>query len=187
MGQYTKHGFPRATRVTLLASLDCDMAWDDFRYVSRLFGVNYPALDDYRKQHLHKFIEHHERLEPMTEQEMVAELAAKTAHEVNRAYCAGLGDASQPPWETAPDWQRASCVKGVYGVLAGNTHEQSHAGWLAQKVSDGWTYGAEKDPAKKTHPCMLPYAELPAAQRFKDTLFVTAVRGVLAHHGLMAP
>ena len=35
----------------------------------------------------------------------IKQLAAKTAHEVNRAYCQGLGDYSQLHWEEAPDWQ----------------------------------------------------------------------------------
>ena len=69
------------------------------------------------------------------------ELAAKTAHEVNRAYCSGLGD-------------------------------HSH-------VADGWVYGIVKDPESKTHPCLVPYQDLPAEQRIKDSLFGLTVRGVL--------
>ncbi len=46
------------------------------------------------------------------------ELAAQIAHETNRAYCQSIGDQSQPPWESAPDWQRDSAIKGVAGVLA---------------------------------------------------------------------
>jgi len=112
-----------------------------------------------------------------TEQEI--ERAAKTAHEVNRAYCAGLGDDSQAPWEQAPDWQRTSAINGVRGVIAGNSPEQSHEGWLAEKLATGWKYGPAKDPEKKEHPCFVPYSELPPAQRYKDTIYVTVVRGVL--------
>ena len=106
------------------------------------------------------------------------EAAARSAHEVNRAYCLALGDASQPSWEEAPDWQKASALKGVVGALHGNTPEQSHEGWLAEKAATGWKYGPVKDPEKKEHPCFVPYAELPPAQRHKDTLFVTTVRAV---------
>jgi len=106
-------------------------------------------------------------------------LAARTAHEVNRAYCAGLGDHTQVRWEDAPEWQRLSALNGVRGVIKGNTPEQSHMSWLSEKAAAGWKYGAVKDVEAKTHPCFVSYGELPAAQQYKDTLYVTTVRGVL--------
>lgn len=108
---------------------------------------------------------------------MSPEQIARVAHEINRAYCASLGDASQPAWEDAPDWQQASARAGVAMHLANPdaTPEQSHESWLAQKTAEGWTYGEIKDAAKKEHPCFLPYAELPAEQKAKDFLF----RGVV--------
>lgn len=108
------------------------------------------------------------------------EIAARAAHETNRAYCLAIGDTSQPSWEDAPDWQRASAINGVAGVIAGNGPEQSHESWLAEKTATGWRYGPVKDPAKKEHPCFVPYAELPPEQKAKDTLYVAVVRAVLA-------
>lgn len=104
------------------------------------------------------------------------EMCARSAHEVNRAYCAALGDASQVPWAEAPEWQRVSARNGVRGALRGNTPEQSHQGWLDEKRAAGWVYGPVKDAEKKTHPCIVPYAELPPEQRMKDTLFLAVVR-----------
>jgi hypothetical protein len=101
---------------------------------------------------------------------------ARIAHEVNRAYCASIGDHSQPAWEDAPEWQRNSAVAGVTAHLANDlTPEQSHESWLAVKMVDGWKYGPAKDAEKKEHPCFCPYADLPAEQRAKDYLF----RGVV--------
>jgi hypothetical protein len=103
---------------------------------------------------------------------------AIAAHEVNRAYCRSIGDDSQVSWDDAPQWQKDSAIEGVAGVLDGNTPEQSHEGWLKHKTENGWVYGPTKDPEAKTHPCMLPYAELPPEQKRKDTLFVTVVRAM---------
>jgi len=50
---------------------------------------------------------------------------------------------------------------------------------MKQKRDDGWVYGEVKDPERKTHPCMVPYDDLPIEQRAKDTLFGATVRGVL--------
>ena len=107
------------------------------------------------------------------------EAAARAAHEANRAYCLAIGDASQLDWDEAPEWQKASARSGVLGVLAGNGPEQSHESWLKEKAATGWKFGPVKDPEKKEHPCFLPYAELPPAQKQKDGIFVGVVRAVL--------
>lgn len=103
---------------------------------------------------------------------------ARAAHEVNRAYCIALDDASQPTWDDAPEWQKTSALKGVAGALSGNTPEQSHEGWLEEKRATGWSYGETKDPEKKQHPCFVPYSDLPEAQKKKDALFLLTVRAM---------
>ena len=102
---------------------------------------------------------------------------ARVAHEINRAYCASLGDTSQPAWEDAPKWQQQSAIAGVEMHLANPdaTPEQSHESWLAQKVAAGWVYGEVKDAEKKEHPCCRPYDELPQEQKAKDYLFRSVV------------
>ena len=99
-------------------------------------------------------------------------LIARIAHEVNRAYCETIGDSSQLPWNESPRWQQESAIDGVNFVLMGDhSPEASHANWMKMKIAEGWTYGEVKDPIAKTHPCLLPYEELPATQRYKDHLF----------------
>ena len=102
---------------------------------------------------------------------------AKVCHEANRAYCEGIGDNSQTKWEDAPEWQRASAQQGVAFALANPTAPASaqHDAWLADKVADGWKFGPVKDPEKKEHPCLVPYAELSLEQRRKDALFKAIV------------
>jgi hypothetical protein len=106
------------------------------------------------------------------------EACARAAHEANRAYCLANGDATQPSWDEAPDWQRTSACNGVAGVLAGNTPRQSHECWLAEKERTGWKYGPVKDPSKKEHPCFVQYDQLPPEQQQKDTIFTTVVATV---------
>lgn len=108
--------------------------------------------------------------------------AARTAHEVNRAWCAANGDDSQPSWDDAPDWQKDSAVMGVRAIMncPDTTPELSHASWEAHKLAEGWVYGEVKDPATKTHPCLVPYDQLPEVHRIKDSLFIAAVKAVLS-------
>ena len=105
---------------------------------------------------------------------------ARVAHEVNRGYCRALGDHSQPAWEDAPDWQRASALLGVE-LHTNNPDagvEASHASWSAQKVADGWVYGPTKDPVAKRHPCLVPFNELPVAQQAKDYIFKAVINAL---------
>lgn len=105
---------------------------------------------------------------------------AEVCHEVNRAYCASLGDLSQPAWADAPDWQRASAVTGVEFSIANPNAppSASHESWLAEKQRDGWKYGEVKNPEAKEHPCFVPFDELPQEQRAKDYLFQAVVRSL---------
>lgn len=112
------------------------------------------------------------------------ERIAEACHEMNRIYCEANGDKSQPHWSDAPDWQKSSAVNGVSGALAGNTPEQSHDSWLAEKAASGWKYGAIKDPERKEHPCFVPYAGLPPEQQRKDHLFLSTARAMAAALGI---
>lgn len=110
------------------------------------------------------------------EKMMKKEFIAKVAHEVNRAYCLGLGDDSQIPWNDAPDWQRKSAITGVEFLLDNDaTPEETHMSWLKEKQEDGWVWGPVKDPEKKEHPCFVPYHKLPIEQRVKDYLFKAVI------------
>lgn len=106
---------------------------------------------------------------------------ARVAHEVNRVWCEFHGDATQPSWLDAPDWQVDSAIAGVKFHLVNPDADDaaSHNNWLAHKTAEGWVYGPVKDPEAKTHPCMVPFDELPREQQFKDRLFRTIVHAFL--------
>jgi hypothetical protein len=98
---------------------------------------------------------------------------AKICHEANASLCETHGDDTQEYWEKAPEWQRKSAVAGVEFHLANSEagDSASHDNWAADKISDGWTFGEIKDPDVKTHPCLVPFDELPMEQQAKDALF----------------
>lgn len=104
-------------------------------------------------------------------------LLASLAHGMNIAYCASIGDHSHMPWEETPEELKKSIEYVVKMHLENpeTTPEQSHESWLAQKEIDGWVYGEVKDLENKTHPCILPYDQLPAEQKTKDYLFKAVV------------
>ncbi|MCK5639855.1 MAG: hypothetical protein KAJ19_03630 [Gammaproteobacteria bacterium] len=111
---------------------------------------------------------------------MKKEEIARVCHEVNRGYCQALGDNSQPTWENAEGWMKVSAMNGVE-LHTSNPDagaEASHKSWMAEKEVTGWTYGETKDPIKKTHPCMVDFAELPVDQQAKDYIFRAVVHAL---------
>jgi hypothetical protein len=108
---------------------------------------------------------------------VVVDKIAIMAHNINRAYCQALGDDSIAAWEYFPTHMRQGTVQGVLFRLHNQdaTPEQQHAAWMSDKLHDGWVYGESKDLDKKTHPCIVPYEQLPEFQRVKDKLFQAAV------------
>lgn len=109
------------------------------------------------------------------------ETIARLAHEANAAYCRSLGDFSQKSWEESPEWQQISTLNGVQFHIENPTvgAERSHENWLAEKERDGWSYGPQRDPVRKQHPCYLPYKELPIEQQIKDHIFRSVVHACL--------
>lgn len=103
------------------------------------------------------------------------ERAARLAHEANRLWCLIIGDDSQKPWDEAPGWQKDSARMGAQKALAGAGPIELHESWMNDKLAAGWVYGAVKDAEKKTHPCLVPYVQLPLEQRVKDYVFRAAV------------
>ncbi|NRQ35996.1 hypothetical protein HII36_29805 [Nonomuraea sp. NN258] len=105
--------------------------------------------------------------------------AARICHEANRALQLATGDPDPSEhWEYAPGWQRDSAVAGVEVAQRGATPEELHEAWAERKRAEGWTYGVFKDDEDKTHPCLVPYADLPPEQRLKDVLFAAIVKAV---------
>lgn len=48
--------------------------------------------------------------------------------------------------------------------LAMNIHEV----WAKSRMDQGWTYGPTRDDARKKHPCLIPYEELPEEEKEYD-------------------
>ena len=53
-------------------------------------------------------------------------------------------------------------------ALAEAMAENVHEVWAAGRIADGWTYGAKRNDEKKTHPCLVPYEELPESEQEYD-------------------
>lgn len=59
-----------------------------------------------------------------------------------------------------------------------------HGRWASERLAAGWQWGPVKDPAKKTHPCLVAYAELPEEEKDKNRAKALAAPGHLKSLGL---
>ncbi len=105
-------------------------------------------------------------------------IATQIVHMAHVSYCLGTGDyrSIQPSQEDI-----SSTIEGIKAFIANphQTPESQHNDWMKYKLSQGWTYGPTKDDTLKTHPCLVPYAELPAREKQKDIVFLDACRVAL--------
>lgn len=109
---------------------------------------------------------------------LTVEQIAEVCHEANRSITRIIADLPvQPLWAEAPEEMRSSTINGVEYAIAHPhaTPEDQHAAWVAHKLDSGWTYGPVKNDVSKTHPMLVPFADVPAGTRHKDALFRAVV------------
>ncbi len=49
-------------------------------------------------------------------------------------------------------------------AMAKNVHET----WAENRISQGWSYGEQRDDSRRLHPCLVPYEELPEEEKDYD-------------------
>lgn len=97
---------------------------------------------------------------------------AQVMHEAVRAWQKANGQDAAPPWSRAPQWMKQASKEAVLWRMENPRAPSSaqHEQWLAEKRAAGWKHGKAKSGAKKTHPLLVPYADLPEVERRKDAM-----------------
>ncbi len=55
-------------------------------------------------------------------------------------------------------------IERLTELLARNAHDV----WAKQRLEEGWVYGVKRDDHSKTHPCLVPYEQLPESEKEYD-------------------
>ncbi len=78
------------------------------------------------------------------------------------------------------DEQRARRIKAMQECAVRSTSDaERHESWMKMYVDSGWVYGEQFDPAKKTHPNLMPWDQLPATTRSKARIFDIVAKAAL--------
>lgn len=109
---------------------------------------------------------------------------AEASDFVIRAYSASIGESPRKPWARTTEDRRQRLCAAVRNILEGRvgSARAQHERWLADHA--GWSWGEEVDEAAGRHPALMPYDELPLAQRLKGDLCRAVVFAV--HKALTA-
>lgn len=60
--------------------------------------------------------------------------------------------------------------------------EDIHDTWAAGRLAEGWVYGPTLDKERLTHPCLVPYDQLPESEKEYDRRTAAAtIRCILSH------
>ncbi len=60
------------------------------------------------------------------------------------------------------------CLPEELNALAEDIAKNVHEVWANTRISQGWTYGVERNDALKQHPCLVPYEELSESEKEYD-------------------
>jgi hypothetical protein len=71
-------------------------------------------------------------------------------------------------WTPRPIDTSAVRLPSHLGALTERLAEHAHDLWARQRLAEGWTYGLERDDTAKHHPGLVPYADLPEAEKEYD-------------------
>ena len=59
--------------------------------------------------------------------------------------------------------------------------ENAHDVWASGRLSSGWVWGPSRCDQRRHHPCLVPYAELPEAEKDYDrSAVISTLRLVIA-------
>ena len=53
-------------------------------------------------------------------------------------------------------------------MLVEQMSKNVHEVWSETRISQGWQYGEQRNDEQKTHPCLVPYEELPESEKEYD-------------------
>jgi len=81
------------------------------------------------------------------------------------------------------DWDRAPLqfTAAEVELLARMEHER----WMSALQRDGWCHGPAKDAQSRTHPCLVPFEQLPPEQQDKDRDAVRGIPALLSRVGFL--
>ena len=113
---------------------------------------------------------------------ITVDAVARIVHNAQRDLGYWLEDPYPPePYDALPEEQRRPVQSLVRLIIGGYPPEYVQEMWIESMKEKGWDWGEEKDPNRKTHPCITGFEELPLWERKKVLLAYDIVEEFRRH------
>ncbi len=103
---------------------------------------------------------------PSMPQDGKGDFANKILHKIDRHW----NHADKMSYIPKPLDTSAVVLPPELGALTERLAENTHELWAAQRLSQGWSHGPQRDDTRKLHPCLVPYEQLPESEREYDRI-----------------
>ncbi len=114
--------------------------------------------------------------EPGSKTMILTKRRAKFVYDAARLAAEAAGAPIVPvPWDEREDDFKAQFLDVIdrqCGPQRSTSPEELHGSWMQSYFSMGWTYSETYSREKRTHPDLVPYADLGQLERDKDAVFV---------------
>ena len=72
------------------------------------------------------------------------------------------------PYDPVPILTEGVTLPQELEALIEQLAENNHDHWARQRIEAGWIYGPQRDDARKTHPDLVPYGDIPESEKDYD-------------------
>ncbi len=105
-------------------------------------------------------------------------LLAEACHEATKVISEQILSEEKKEWKLIDSATKARLINAVQRAIDKKITDPSvaHADWMADMVKQGWVYGEKLDETEKTHPCLVPYDQLPTGQQTKDHIYLSILK-----------
>jgi len=109
---------------------------------------------------------------------ITVDAVARIVHNAQRDLGYWLDDPYPPaPYDAIPEAARAPVQSLVRLIAGGYPAEYVQEMWVEKMTQEGWIWGPDKDPVRKTHPCMVEWRFLPSWEKKKVHLAYNIIQG----------
>ena len=105
-------------------------------------------------------------------------ILAESCYEATKVISEQILSEEKKEWKLVDSDDKAKLLNAVNRAIEKRITDPSvsHGEWITDMIKDGWQYGEKYDEVKKTHPCMIPYDQLPVGQQTKDYIFLAILK-----------
>jgi hypothetical protein len=109
---------------------------------------------------------------------MNVEDIAEIAYALHVRSCQLFGDLTHSTYRDNEADAKARFRAGIDFHLANPkaSAKAAHESWMAARTAEGWAPGAKKDIRARSHPQLVPWAEVPQHRRMQYDMIATVVR-----------